>query len=125
MYFIRKIILFLCLLELLPKCYNQLLCNHNSNCNICQYCGSEIKNYTSCFYYNIFCKNNSNIIYSPTLKKEYKKYFESSPEIYSFCGQKEYILENIKDNIIIFTNRNKSFPKNKYIHCNYLIKSIN
>ena len=88
MYFIRKIILFLCLLELLPKCYNQLLCNHNLNCNICQYCGSEIKNYTSCFYYNIFCKNNSNIIYSIFLKMNIKNFLNQVQKYILFVDKK-------------------------------------
>ena len=102
-------------------------CSPEYFCDECQYCGEETMNFDSCFYYNIFCKGNNrnNIKYSPIMKEEYTDYFGLDPDIISFCGQEEYVLKNIEINeekeIIIFSTKNKYFPKNKYMHCHFYI----
>ena len=101
------------------------LCNSNYNCTECESCLSEIQNYESCYYYNLFCKNNSQILYSSFLKNEYIQFFDGIPEMNSFCGKKKFVIGNKKDEIIIFDGRNKTFPRVENIHCHYLIDSVN
>ena len=112
---------------LLTKIINSTFtCSPEYFCDECQYCGEETMNFDSCFYYHIFCKENRNYLkYSPIMKEEYTDYFSLDPDIISFCGQEEYVLKNIEiteeKEIIIFSTKNKFFPKNKYMHCRFYI----
>ena len=120
------ILLLFCIKTILLQNINpKPLCNSNYNCTECESCLSEIQNYESCYYYNLFCKNNSQILYSSFLKNEYIQFFDGIPEMNSFCGKKKFVIGNKKDEIIIFDGRNKTFPRVENIHCHYLIDSVN
>ena len=115
----------LCFIILIYQGYCKSLCNSSLECDLCDYCGFESKDYTSCLYKNIFCKNNSKIIYSPILKEDYISFFDIDNDLDDFCGQVEYELDDYEEAITIFTSKNKTFPKNKMIRCHYLIDSAN
>lgn len=122
----KNILIFFFVLLLFSESYNKPLCNSTLDCHTCDFCGLESENYFSCFYQNIFCLNDSKIIYSSYLKDEYTSFFENDPEIDDeLCGEIEYELENRNEGITIFTNKNKTFPKNSKIRCHYIIDSIN
>lgn len=105
------------------------ICHYKIKCGDCEYCGKDTKNYESCFYYNFFCLNYINwytsatLTYSAFYKNEYINYFEQDPVINAYCGQTEYTLKKQESDLIIFDSKNKTFPKNKTIHCHYIIKA--
>ena len=121
----KNIFSFICVLLLLSKSHSKPLCTSNLDCDSCQYCGLESEVYSSCFYRNMFCKNDSKIIYSSYLKDEYEIFFYNDPELDNFCGEVEYDLENMNDTIILFNSENKAFPLESSLRCHYLINSIN
>lgn len=121
---IKNIISFICVL-LLTQSLSKPLCVPALDCDSCQYCGLESEMYSSCFYRNMFCKNDSKIIYSSYLKEEYAIFFDNEPHFDDFCGEMEYELKNMNETIILFTSKNKTFPKESPIRCHYLINSIN
>ena len=103
------------------------ICDVDHNCNNCNYCGKNTKNYNSCYYYNIFCYETSgsfflykNYKYSQFYKTEYTQNFEKDNDIKSFCGQIEYSLDN-QEGFTLFDSNGKTFPKNKNMHCHYII----
>ena len=105
------------------------ICDPDKNCKNCDYCGknNNPKNYNSCFYYNIFCYETSsmyilykNYKYSQYFKNEYIQYHEKDNDIKSFCGQTEYSLDSQED-FTLFDSSGKTFPKNKNMHCHYII----
>ena len=110
-------------------------CNSDVFCDSCTKCGISTNNFTSCFYYNMLCKKGSsssvlNILmpsldYSSGMKNKLINFFKSDPDITSFCGQEEYNFENLEKEIIIFNSKNKAFPKDKYVHCHYLLTTKN
>ena len=121
----KNLFSFIFTLIILSKCSTKPLCNSNLYCDSCDFCGLESASYSPCFYGNMFCKNDSKIIYSSYLKEEFTIFFDNDPELIDFCGEVEYELENMKEAITLFTNRNKTFPKNNLLRCHYLISSIN
>ena len=125
MFCVENIFSFIFILLLLSQSYSKPLCLSNLDCHTCQHCGFESEDYSTCFYRNMFCKNDSKIIYSLYLKREYTFFFDNNPELDDFCGEVEYELENVNDTIILFTSKNKTFPKESPIRCHYLINSIN
>ena len=103
------------------------ICDMDQNCKNCDYCGKNTKNYNSCFYYNFFCYETSNMYilyknykYSQYFKNEYIQYHEKDNDIKSFCGQIEYSLDN-QEGFTLFDSNGKAFPKNKNMHCHYII----
>ena len=106
------------------------ICHRSIYCGICSFCGESTNNYTSCFYYNILCQSDYLGLlevykYSPLLKNTLINLFKNDSDITNFCGQEEYNFESIASNITIFNNKDKIFPKDKYIHCHYLINTTN
>ena len=70
----------------------------------------------------MFCKKGYyTLTYSPFMKNELTSFFKDDSDLTTFCGQKEYTFENDNDEIIIFNSENKTFPKDKYMHCHYTI----
>ena len=100
-------------------------CTSDYNCINCNFCGISTKNFTSCFYYHMLCKENNKITYSPYIKNELTNLYENDSDITKFCGQKEYNIDNMNYELIIFNSQNKNFTKNKYIHCHYVLKREN
>ena len=51
------------------------LCNINQSCSYCQYCFEVNKDYCSCSFYNFFCFNKTESIYSynSSFLQEYDK----------------------------------------------------
>ena len=101
------------------------ICSINYDCKKCNYCGEEINNYTTCNYYNMFCRQyytyfDYSYTYSSFLKREYTNYFESNPLTYNFCGKKEYTLEDEKE-MNVFSSDNKIFANDTFYHCHYII----
>ena len=97
------------------------ICNSDYNCNNCEYCGQQANNYNSCFYYQMLCKENYVITYSPFIKTQYTTLFESDSEIAAFFGQKEYTLRDQENGFTLLNTQDKTFPRDKYIHCHYII----
>ena len=122
---IKNILSFISFLLLLVQNQSKPLCIPSLDCDSCEYCGLESENYSSCFYRNMFCKDDSKIIFSSYLKEEYSIFYDNEPESYDLCGEVEYELENINDTIILFSSKNKTFPEKNPIRCHYLIDSIN
>ena len=106
-------------------------CDPNTFCHSCTFCGATTNNYSSCFYYNMLCKQSDGsyiyIItkYSPFMKNTLTNLFQSDPDITSFCGQEEYKFENLTNEIIIFNSKDIKFPKDKYVHCHYSLMTKN
>jgi len=103
------------------------ICDIDHSCKSCTYCAKKNNNYNSCFYYNIFCYEASGMLllykdykYSQFYKNEYIQNFEKDNDIKSFCGQKEYSLDSQED-FTLFDSNGKTFPKNKNMHCHYII----
>ena len=84
---IKNIISFINVFLLLSQSLSKPLCITNLDCDSCEYCGLESEIYSSCFYRNMFCKNDSKIIYSSYLKEEYSIFFDYEPESDDFCGE--------------------------------------
>ena len=115
------IILFL-LNFFIPNTLENKICTTKYYCNNCEYCGASANNFTSCFYYNMVCKNNNyKLTYSPFMKSSLINYYKTFPDLTTFCGKNEINFGNNNDEIIIFNSQNKTFPKDKYIHCHYSI----
>ena len=121
----RIYIFFICFCKVITS---TVICDGDKRCNFCDYCGKDTKNYDSCFYYNIFCYDSSSINlfynyykYSLFYKKEYIQYYEKDNDIISFCGQTEYSLDNQEENFTLCDSCEKTFPKNKNMHCHYII----
>lgn len=103
------------------------ICDNDHKCNNCDYCGKNTKNYQSCSYSNMFCYEAYGMLllyrdytYSQFYKNEYIEYFEKDDEIKSFCGETEFSTGNGKG-FTIFDSQDKIFPKNKNIHCHYIL----
>lgn len=100
-------------------------CTISEFCDDCDLCGASTNNFTSCFYYHIFCKKDYyTITYSPFMKNSLINFFKNDSDLIEFCGKKEYKFENNIDEIIIFNSQNKTFPKDKYVHCLYSINNL-
>ena len=118
------ITIFFILYILVPNTIEEYICESVYRCDTCNYCGTSTNNYTSCFYYNIFCKNEYyKLTYSPFMKSTLINIFQNDSSITSFCGQKEYIIDNTTDEVVIFNSQDKNFIKDKYIHCHYYINT--
>ena len=115
------IILFL-LNFFIPNTLENEICSSQYYCDNCEYCGASGNNFTSCFYYNMVCKNNYyKLTYSPFMKSSLINYYKTFPDLTTFCGKNEINFGNNNDEIIIFNSQNKTFLKDKYIHCHYSI----
>ena len=100
-------------------------CTTSYFCNDCDFCGASTNNYTSCFYYHMLCKKDYyTITYSPFMKNTLINLYKNDPDLSVFCGKKEFKFDNNIDEIIIFDSQNKTFPKDKYIHCLYSIDNL-
>jgi hypothetical protein len=55
------------------------------------------------------------------MKSSLINYYKTFPDLTTFCGKNEINFGNSNDEIIIFNSQNKTFPKDKYIHCHYSI----
>lgn len=118
-------IIFFILYILVPNTIEETICNSDYNCNRCTYCGTSTNNFTSCFYYNMFCSQDYKLTYSPFMRSTLINFFQNDSSITSFCGQKEYIIDNTTEEVIIFNSKDKNFIKDKYIHCHYYINTEN
>ena len=122
MYFTIFILIFN---SFIPNTLEKDTCTSSYFCNDCDFCGASTNNFTSCFYYHMLCKKDYNsITYSTFMKNSLINFFKNDLELTTFCGKKEFKFENNIDEIIIFNSQNKSFPKDKYIHCHYSITNL-
>ena len=121
-----NIIFFFIFSFLVSNTIENSICTSDYSCNRCDYCGTSTNNFTSCFYYNMLCSQGFyTITYSPFMKNTLISLFQQDSYVTSFCGQKEYNIDNTTDEIIIFNSRDKNFAKDKYLHCYYLLNTEN
>ena len=100
-------------------------CTSTYYCDDCEYCGVSTNNFTSCFFYNMVCRYSYlTLTYSPFMKNSLINYYKTFSDLTTFCGKSEIKFGN-NNEINIFNSQNKTFPKDKYIHCYYSIKIAN
>lgn len=123
-------LLFGCVLLILIYSQSTLslpLCKYNINCKECQLCNindiSEGSSY--CNYENLFCISYSfeAQIFKPSTINEYSNILRNDNDINNFCGKETITIRpNEKEETIsIFNTKDKTFPKNKKVHCNFNI----
>jgi hypothetical protein len=56
------------------------------------------------------------------MKNELINCYKKDLDLTKFYGKKEIIFDNSNNETVIFNFQNKTFPKNKYVHCQYSIK---
>jgi len=101
-------------------------CTSNYYCDDCEYCGASTNDFTSCSYYHMVCKYSYlELTYSPFMKNSLINYYKTFSDLTTFCGKSEIKFGNNNNEINIFNSQNKTFPKDKYIHCYYSIKIAN
>ena len=100
---------------------NKNYCNLNQKCNNCIVCGEETKNYCSCNFYNVYCKNDNSNSYS--ILSEFLFNFDGciigNGDMESVCG-------NSNINIDRGITKTINFISNYYTNylCFYNIKKI-
>ena len=103
------------------------LCLFNINCRKCKICNiSDTTNdFSYCNYANLFCYDYSfeTPFFQPSIINEYAKNLRTDTDINNFCGNEKFIIKpSEKEEIVtIFTTKDKIFPKNKIVHCNFNI----
>ena len=120
----KFIFVYLALVIVTQKIATKSLCSSSLLCDNCEICGEKSDIYSTCDYYNLFCKNSySEKVFYKTVRDKYYNYFKNDPEIKAFCGTDNYILlsekEEKENNLIILNTKDKTFPTNKRIHCFY------
>ena len=105
----------------LPSCLYYMHCKECELCNI-----TDINyDFSYCNYANLFCIDYSfeTRIFKHSTINEYAKNLRTDTEINNFCGNEIFEIEPNKkeETITIFTSKDKTFPKNKIVHCNFNI----
>ena len=106
------------------------LCNINQSCSYCQYCFEVNKDYCSCSFYNFFCFNKTESIYSynSSFLQEYDKCSLSKKKELknNKCGKSDISKEiNNKDFYQFFSFNNPEYLNENNLLCHYTINNEN
>jgi len=102
-------------------------CTLLTDCDKCEFCGNLTQDYSNCNFNNIFCKypgNNNNYDYNRIMKSKYISYFRSDSSIYAFCGERDFILNSMKESFVISKLIINSDLLSKSLHCDYEIQNL-